>query len=185
MQNQQLISEFDSKVVTFKNVSDFDFTPALGAMFNSRPIFGKAKAGCIMIGEELFFPYHIGRRLAINLAKQILVKKIPAPEYGKGDPAQLGSNLSFGDEQINELVGKIIVSEYQEEKPIQESETEKLLKKFEELNKKVAEMEGKTTASTISPEGFKDKQEVIAELEKRGIQHDKRANKATLEKLLA
>lgn len=172
-------TENDLKVVTFKNISNFEFTPALGAMFNSRPIFGKAKPGCIVEGEELLFPYHIGHRLAINLAKQILVKEIPAPEYGKGDPSVIQS--VFGDEQIQVLVNKILISEYKEEKAIKESETDILLRKFEELNKQVADLK----AEKVSPEGFKDKQEVIAELEKRGITHDKRASKAVLEKLLA
>lgn len=173
-------TEFDFKVVTFKNISDFDFTPALGAMFNSRPIFGKAKEGCIAVGEELNFPYHIGRRLAINLAKAMLVKEIPEPVYGTGDPAQHNSKLAFGSEQINAIVAKIFVSEYQEEKPIKESETDILMRKFDELNRRVEELNGQK----VSPDGFKDKQEVIAELEKRNVVHDKRKNKAELEKLL-
>jgi len=169
----------DFKVVTLKNISSFDFTPAFGAMFNSRPIFGKAKAGCIAVGEELIFPYHVGHRLAINLAKKMLIEKDAAPKYGEGDPAR--SSALFGDEQINTLVGQILISEYQEEKPIQETETDMLMRKFEELNRQVEAMKGEK----ISPEGFKDKQEVIAELEKRGIVHDKRKNKSELEKLLA
>lgn len=172
-------TEFDFKVVKFKNISDFDFTPALGAMFNSRPIFGKVEEGKIVVGEELYFPYHIGRRLAINLAKAMLVQQIPAPEYAKGDPAVSGA--AFGDEQINAIVAKIFVGEYQEEKAVKESETDLLLRKFEELNKQVEELK----AEKVSAEGFKDKQEVIAELEKREIVHDKRKSKAELEKLLA
>lgn len=174
-------TELDFKVVTFKNISDFDFTPALGAMFNSRPIFGKAKEKCIAVGEELLFPYHIGRRLAINLAKQILVKKIPNPEYGKGDPSQQGATGSFGNEEINALVSKILLSEYQEEKPIKETETDVLMRKFEELNKKVAEL----GATAVTPEGFKDKKQVIEELTKRGVTFDARKSKAELEKLLS
>lgn len=176
-----LNTELDSKVVTFKNISDVDFTPALGAMFNGRPIFGKAKTGCIAPQEELYFPYHIGYRLAVNLAKHILVSGMPAPEYGKGDPAQAGSTATFGDTEVNKLVARILVGEYQEEKAVKESETDVLMRKFEELNKQVAELK----SEKISSDGFKDKQEVLAELEKRGIVHDKRANKATLEKLLA
>lgn len=168
----------DSKVVKFKNISDFDFTPALGAMFNSRPIFGKAKEGCIAISEELYFPYHIGRRLAINLAKQILIKKIPREEYGKGDPSQ--SSASFGEEQIKELVAKMFINEYQEEAPVKESETDKLMKKFEELNKQIADLK----SEKVSASGYKDKAEVIAELEKRGLTFDKRKSKAELEKLI-
>jgi hypothetical protein len=173
--------ENDHKVVTFKNIAVFDFTPALGAMFNSRPIFGKVAKDRIVVGEELFFPYHIGRRLAINLAKAMLVAVIPPPEYGKGDPAQAGSKSSFGDEEINNLVGKILVSEYSEEKPIQESETDKLLKKFEELNKTVESLK----AEKVSVDGFKDKKQVIEELTKKGITFDARKSKAELEKLLA
>jgi hypothetical protein len=172
-------TEFDFKVVKFKNISDFDFTPALGAMFNSRPIFGRAKDKCIAVGEELNFPYHIGRRMAINLAKQMLLLTDKPVEYGSGDPAR--SAALFGDEQINALVAKILVDEYQEEKPISENQTDILLRKFEELNKQVAELKGEN----ISSDGFKDKQEVIEELEKRGIAHDKRKTKAELEKLLA
>lgn len=172
-------NEFDFKVVTFKNISDFKFTPALGAMFNSRPIFGKVEKDSIVVSEELLFPYHIGRRLAINLAKQILLKEIPAPTYGDGDPAR--SPAVFGDEDINNLVTKILIGEYQESSPVEESETDKLMKKFDELNKTVEGLKG----SKVSSEGFQDKQQVIAELEKREIVHDKRQSKATLEKLLA
>jgi len=171
-------TEFDYKVVTFKNISDFDFTPALGAMFNSRPIFGKAKQGCIAVGEELFFPYHIGRRLAINLAKQMLLQTDKAPVYGEGDPSRSAS--LFGDEQINAKVALILVNEYREEKPAKETETDILLKKFEELNKVVEDLK----ASKVETQGYKDKAEVIAELEKREITFDRRKSKAELEKLL-
>jgi hypothetical protein len=169
----------DYKVVTFKNISDFEFTPVLGAMFNSRPIFGNIEKDKIMPGEELQLPGHIGKRVAINLAKQMLVRGIPREEYGKGDPT--ASQAAFGDEKINELVSKILVNQYQEEKPILETETDRLFKKYEELNKVVAELK----AQGIKQEGYKDKQEVINELEKREIAHDKRKSKAELEALLA
>jgi hypothetical protein len=170
----------DFKVVTLKNISDFEFTPVLGAMYDGRPIFGKTGKS-IEPGEELQFPYHVGHRIATNLAKQILVREIPAPVYGKGDPAQSPAGNAISDERINELVGEILVGQYTEEKPIQESETEMLMKKFEELNKTVESLTNKKE----TPDGFKDKQEVIAELEKREIQHDKRKSKDELEKLLA
>lgn len=171
-------TEFDFKVVKLRNIADFDFTPALGAMFNGRPIFGKAKEGCIEVGEELFFPYHIGRRLAINLAKQMLIRKIPASEYGKGDPSQ--SSASFTSEHVDNLVKQIFISEYQEEKAAKESETDILMRKFEELNKQVTELKSTKVSST----GYQDKSEVIVELEKRGITFDKRKSKAELEKLI-
>ena len=172
-------NENDVKVVTFKNISSLDFTPALGAMFNSRPIFGKVEAGKIVPNEELFFPYHIGRRLAINLAKLMLVRELPAPEHGKGDPSV--TQKGFGDEQVDNLVNLILISEYREEKPIKESETDILLRKFEELNKTVEDLKG----SKVASEGFKDKKQVIEELTKKGITFDARKSKAELEKLLA
>lgn len=172
-------TEFDFKVVRFRNISDFVFTPVLGAMFNSRPIFGKTTSDGIDIGEELNFPFHVGNRLAINLAKQMLLRKMAPPVYGEGDPAR--SPAAWGDEEIKKLVAQILISEYQEEKAVKESETDLLMRKFEELNKQVEELK----AEKVTPEGFKDKQEVIAELEKRGITHDKRKNKSELEKLLA
>jgi len=172
-------NELDFKVVKFKNIADFDFTPALGAMFNSRAIFGKVEKDRIVKGEELLFPYHIGRRLAINLAKQILIQKIPKVEYGKGDPSV--SQASFTQQGVEDLAKTILISEYQEEAPIQESETDILMKKFEELNKEIKILK----EEKVSSEGYKDKAEVIAELEKREIVHDKRKTKVELEKLLA
>lgn len=174
------MNENDYKVVTFKNISDIDFTPVLGAMFDSKPIFGKTKEGCIAAGEELYFPYHVGKRLAINLAKHILLKRMPLPEVGKGDPSQLGSSASITDEKIDEIVSKILVGEYAEEKPMKETETELMMKKFEELNKTVEALKGTKVAS----EGYQDKKEVIEELERRGIEHDKRKSKDILEALL-
>ena len=175
-----MTNQNDFKVVTLKNISDFEFTPALGAKYDGRSIFGKAGQP-IAPGEELQFPYHVGKRLAINLAKQIQLKKIPAPVFGKGDPTAEVAGHILSDETINALVSKILVNEYSEEKPVTENETEKLMKKFEELNKTVESL----TSKKISPTGFKNKQEVIAELESKEIQHDKRKTKDELEKLLA
>jgi hypothetical protein len=174
--------ENDLKVVTFKNISDFEFTPALGAMYDGRPIFGKAGTG-ISPNEELQFPYHVGKRLAINLAKHMLNKLIAAPTYGKGDPAQETSRDGVTDEKINKLVADILIGEYKEEKPMKESETDVLMRKYEELNKTVESLVG--GGEKVSPTGFKDKQEVIAELEKREIPHDKRKSKEVLLELLA
>lgn len=166
----------DFKVVTFKNISNFEFTPALGAKFDGRSIFGKAATG-IKEGEELQLPFHVGNRLAINLAKQICIQDAPAPVHGKGDPsAEIAGDL-MSEEKINKLVSKILVDQYQEDKPIPESETDKAFRKIKELNETVKEEE-------IKSEGFRDKKEVIEELEKRDIAHDKRKSKKDLEELL-
>lgn len=167
----------DLKVVKIKNISDFEFTPALGAMFDSRPVFGK-NGRSIEVGEELLMPYHVGYRVAVNLAKYMLLQGDSAPEYGKGDPS--AHKAIFTDDAVKELVRKIISDQYEEETPIEETETEKLMKKFDELNKVVEGLAG----AKVTVEGYKDKSEIIAELEKRGIPHDKRSNKATLEELL-
>jgi len=109
----------------------------------------------------------------------MLVRELPAPEHGKGDPSVV--QKGFGDEQVDALVNLILISEYKEEKPIKESETDILLRKFEELNKTVEDLK----AEKVTSEGFKDKKQVIEELTKRGITFDTRKSKAELEKLLA
>lgn len=167
----------DFKVVKIKNISSFEFTPALGAMFDSRPIFGK-NGRSIEVGEELLTPYYVGYRLAVNLAKYMLLQDDKIPEYGKGDPT--AHKALFTEEGVDKLVRMIMAEQYVEEAPIRESETEILMKKFEELNKVVEGLSG----NKVQSEGYKDKAEIIAELEKRGIQHDKRSSKATLEELL-
>ncbi len=159
----------EHKICTFKNIADFDFTPELGAMFGGRSYFVKS-------GEELLAPEPVAWRLAVNLAKAILNKIIPEPEYGKGDDRS--SITMVTDEKIQSLVGQIIVNAYAEQKPAVLSEEEKFKQKIEELNKWQQEMESKLKV------GFQDKQEVIDELEKREIKFDRRKSKAELEKML-
>lgn len=171
----------DFKVVTLKNVADFNFTPALGAMYDSRPIFGKQGA-FIAPGEELLVPYHVGYRLAVNLAKAIFIAAAPAPEYEK--ESDKTNKIVFNDEMLAAKVREILIGEYQEDKPIAESETDRLLRRFEELNKTVEGLKGQKQ-SEVSSVGYKDKKEVITELEKRGIKFNARQSKADLEKLLA
>lgn len=170
----------DFKIVTFKNISNFDFTPVLGAMYDSRPIFGKTGSKSIVPGEEIMLPYHVGFRLAVNLAKAIFMKAVPAPEYEKGSDKT--EKPVYNDETLAEKVKEILIGEYQEERPIAESETDKLIRKYEELNTLVQTLKGD---QKVTPAGYKDKKEVITELEKRGIKHDPRKSKADLEKLLS
>lgn len=159
------------KICTIKNIADFDFTPELGAMFGGRPFFVKA-------GEELTAPEPAAYRLAVNLAKAILNKRIPMPELGKGDDrSSLGV---YGDEQIEALVAQIMVSSFQEEKQPTLSEADRIAAKVEELMKFKTQMEEKESAKS----DFNDKAEVIAELEKREVKFDRRKSKAELEKLL-
>src|SRR3989338_6068255 len=117
----------DYKVVTFTNKTSFAFTPELGCMYDSLPIFGKSGAS-VEPCESVVLPYHIGNLLAKNLAKAVMNRN--APEDAKGIPND--APQSPGN----------------------------------------------------SPAVYSDKADVIAELEKRAIPHDKRKSKDELEKLL-
>ena len=168
----------DFKVLELFNSTDFDFTPELGAMYDGRPLFVKS-------GERKQFPYHVGYRLAVNLAKVVLIKGAPVSDPDKVDP--VGKPL-WGEEGVQKLADSFITELYMDEKPVVESETDKLMAKVDALEKLFKEKnetnpieEGKV----VSLGEYLDKQEVIAELEKRGIKHDKRSTKETLEKLLA
>ena len=73
---EQATNPNDYKVVTFTNKTDFAFTPELGCMYDSRPIFGKSGTS-IEPGESIVLPYHVGNLLARNLAKQAMVRNAP------------------------------------------------------------------------------------------------------------
>jgi hypothetical protein len=173
----------DFKVVEFHNSTDFDFTPELGAMYDGRALF-------VSSGERRQFPYHVGNRLAINLAKVVLLKGAPAHDPKDLNP--VGHSL-WSEERLNALKNSFLTVLYQEEKPIAMSETDRLMARVAELEKnfkKEPAESAKTDApvntgsETVSPKMYVDKSEVIAELEKRGIAHDKRQSKANLEKLI-
>lgn len=163
----------DYRVVEFFNSTDFDFTPALGAMYDSRPFLVKS-------GEKKQYPYHVGHLLARNLAKAVIMRGAPLK-----DPVNNPVGVSlYGEEALETLKNSFLTVLFEEEKPVTESETDKLMAKVAELERRFNEK----SSGTVTPEtagAFKDKAEVIAELEKRGIAHDKRKNKAELETLLA
>ena len=172
-------------IVTIKNISDFDFTPELGAMFGGRPFFVKT-------GETLQAPEPAGYRLAVNLAKAMLNKKVPVGEAGKGDDrSSLGV---YSSDDVLRLVAEIIVDSTREEKKPVLSEADRIAEKIAELNKLKEELldikSGLTapepSSSTVkTSSAFNDKAEVIAELEKKGVKFDKRQSKSNLEKLLS
>lgn len=165
----------DYKVVEFHNSTDFDFTPELGAMYDSRPFFVKS-------GEKRQLPYHVGHRLAENLAKQVMLKKAPLHDPTANNPT--GTPL-WGTEALESIKNSFLTNLYTEEKPIAKSQTDLLMEKVAQLEKMIQTPKEEPKASTETPSAdFQDKQQVIAELDKRGIKHDKRKNKAELEKLL-
>lgn len=190
----------DYKVVTFTNKTDFAFTPELGCMYDSRPIFGKSGTS-VEPGEEVVLPYHVGNLIARNLAKASMNRAAPAD--AKGIPT--GVSL-WSEESLKIRQASYLTEMYSENKPSAMSETDKLMAKVEEYKQMVeklipvAEM-NKANVAPVSTEGndpvvppantpgsgpkvYQDKQDVIAELEKRQIAHDKRKSKEDLEKLL-
>jgi len=203
----------DFKVVDFTNKTDFTFTPEMGCMFDGRPIFGITGAPGINGGESMKLPYHVGQRLAINLAKVAMTRQAPAV-----DPAGIPTGVPLWDTvKLDSLKNSYLTDLYTQEKPIAQTETERLMKQVEELNKLVVGMADKigqpapapvvvepvatvvepsvvvpveTTPPNdvvppVGPRVYQDKKEVIDELERRKISHDKRKSKEFLEKLLA
>lgn len=198
----------DYKVVTFTNKENFAFTPELGCMYDSRPIFGKSGAS-VEPGESVVLPYHVGNLLARNLSKQAMVRQAPA------DPKGIPTGVPiWNEDSLKARQASYIQEMYQEEKPTQMTETDRLMAKVEEYKALVEKLipqsesdklkDAPETDQTEKGEGengptgdqtpqapgntgpavYTDKADVIAELEKRKIQHDKRKSKAELEKLL-
>jgi hypothetical protein len=197
MDNPKVSNPNDFKVVQFSNSTDFNFTPEMGCMFDSRPISGTSGAAGIVAGETVMLPYHVAHRLAINLAKMVQVRKAPVV-----DPAGIPTGVPLWNEEGLQVIKNSFLKElYAEEKPIAMTETDRLMQKVEELKKFVdqklggegSKAEAPVVADTVrqiatgdtTKAVFQDKAEVIAELGKRGIVHDKRKSKAELEKLLA
>jgi len=198
--NNPIVSDpNDFKVVEFFNSTNFDFTPELGAMYDGRPLF-------VGTGERRQFPYHVGHRLAVNLAKAVLIKGAPLHDPNATNP--VGTPL-WGDEKVKALENSFLKELYTEEKPIAMSQTDLLMAKVEKMQKDfealqrakssdapkevvksiqelvAPELTPKPEAKVEAPKTYLDKSEVIAELTKRNIKFDARQSKVNLEKLLA
>lgn len=198
--NSQISNPNDFKVVSFHNSTSFGFTPDMGCMYDGRPINGVSGKPGIDAGETMILPYHVGHLLAQNLAKRVLNTSPAATVDAVGIPTGVPI---WSQESLKTTADSFIKELYTEEKAAQESETDKLMAKVEEYKKLVEEKLGikaetetlkveeeekvETTEEVAQPEVkvFQDKQEVIAELEKRAIKFDRRASKVSLEKLLA
>ncbi|MBT3354820.1 MAG: hypothetical protein HN402_07875 [Candidatus Scalindua sp.] len=189
----QVVNQNDFKVVSFHNPTDFHFTPDMGCMYGGQGINGATGNPGVQAGETMTLPYHVGRLLAKNLAKQVLNTSEPATVDKKGVPTGVPI---WNEESLQKLTESYLTDLYSEEKPAVQSETQVLLGKVEEYRKltedllnKVGDKE-KIPTSDEPPKAdekkvYLDKQEVLAELDKRQIKHDKRASKVELEKLLA
>ncbi len=205
MPNQQVTNPNDFKVVSFTNKTDFTFTPEMGCMYDGRPISGITGAPGINAGESMTVPYHIGHRLATNLAKIVKLKRAPISDEANNP---VGKPL-WSDEDLESLKNSFQTELYSEARATPMSETDRLFAQVEEYKKMVEQLLPKPveqpaeapTPEVATPEmasvptaavveapakvSFADKQDVIAELERRGIKHDKRQNKDNLVKLLS
>lgn len=156
-------------IVRFTNRTDFDFTPAMGARYGGQPF-------TILAGKSLLAPKPVANYLARNLARQVFILKAPIRDEkeidGKGTDRAL-----WTPEDIQKIAARFLSDEFEEEKVVPKTAAEVMVQKIEELNKNQPESPAPTT-------GYKDKQDVIAELDKRGIKHDKRQGKDKLEALL-
>lgn len=180
--NEQHSNPNEYKVVSFHNSTDFRFTPEMGCMYNGRAVNGADNEPGIAAGETRLMRYDMGQQLALNLAKAVMLRSAP-----KTDVANAPQGVSLWSEDgLLKLKASFVSEVYSEERPKAMSEADMLFQKMEELNKLQAKLEQKLgEVETTTSSNYQDKAEVIAELEKRGIQHDKRKNKAELEKLLA
>lgn len=200
MENIKKSDPNDFKVVEFFNSTDFDFTPKLGAMFDGRPL-------SVPSGVRKQFPYHIGHRLAVNLAKAVLIKGEPLHDSSSNNP--VGTPL-WGDEKVRALENSFLTDLYQDEKPVAMNETDRLMQRVAELEKLYQKREAEKPLDTpkeivksiqelVAPETviidnqnksieinkvYQDKQEIITELERRDIKFDRRQSKDNLVKLL-
>lgn len=185
MNNPIVSNPKDYQVVVFHNSTDFAFTPEMGCMYDSRPISGISGAPGVNSGESMTLPYHIGHQLAINLAKIVMTRR--APENPEKDSMGNPMVAAIWDTtKLESLKNSYLTEMYTEDKPVAMSETDKLMAKVEEYKKMVDTLVAGNSVAPATDQvvGYQDKAEVIGELEKRGITHDKRSNKATLEQLL-
>jgi hypothetical protein len=167
------MNENDTKIVRITNITSFDFTPEMGAMYDGRQFPLRA-------GETKLFPLTVGEHLATHLARQILIQKAPVRDAKETDGRGTDRPL-WDDGAIAGLKAQIMTEVYEEARTPVQTPADAVVKKVEDLNK-VAEG---TDTPPVSATGYKDKAEVIAELNKRGIKFDARKSKADLEKLLA
>lgn len=197
----------DYKVVSFHNSESFDFTHAMGCMYDGRPITGVEGVLGIKAGETKMLPYHVGFQLAKNLAKQALISRanVQPEKDALGNPMPL--KAIWDDEALATKQRGYITEMYSEDKPAAQSQTDILFDRIAKLEALIKDKPEESAPVVVPPtpedtlqapadlatvtlpkedvvSGYKDKQEVIKELEKRNIPHNKRDSQAKLEELL-
>ena len=161
----------EHKIVRLTNRTDFDFTPEMGARFNGTPYM-------IPAGKSLLMPKPVAKLLAKHLARQTYIKNAPVRDASQTDGKGSDRPL-WTEEDCLRVADSFISDEYEEERPVPKTPAEQIAAKIAELNKLIDE-----NPTEVAPEGYMDKAQVIAELNKREIKFDARLNKAALEKLL-
>lgn len=192
----------DYRIVRITNISNFDFIPEMGARFGGRDFPLRA-------GESRLYPFPLGDHLATHLARQIVIKGAPvrteAELDGKGSTHPL-----WDDAHLDTLKKQILTDVYEESKLPEVSEADRMVAKVEQLNSDpeiAALLPSEQPNLTDSPDGaldasavgiqtsgsqqgpstltYKDKADVIAELQKRNVTFNPRSSKVTLEGLLS
>lgn len=173
------MNENDTKIVRFRNIFDFDFTPEMGAMYGGIPYFVPA-------GGSLLCPKSLADHLATHLARHSIINKAPIRDEneldGKGKDRPL-----WDDQAIERIKVQLMTEAYTEELPAVQSDAEIMAARVRSLQESFPEDDApkKVEPAVVSaPTVYADKAEVIAALEKRGIKFNARLSKATLEKLL-
>jgi hypothetical protein len=165
------------KVARFTNIADFDFTPELGAMYGGQPYF-------VAKGDSKILPYDLAAHLAQALAKQIFIKGDNSPRtYNQTDPTGgLGAPL-WNEKALADLAATMLTEVV--DTPVERtlSEAEQIAQKVEDLN--TFNQVEDVPQAPATPDGYKDKKEVIEALQAKGISFDARKSKADLEQLLA
>lgn len=152
------------KVVTFKNVTEEQFTHAYGGVpFTFAP------------GEEKTLPYDLGRHLAKHLARKILISsgqnKLDLLGRNKNDTRNDIALYKVSDEK--DMIGFILGETSSAEVAPELSEAERIKQRVEQLNESKPE---------DAPE--RTKKDVIQEMLAKGMNVDKRKSLDTLLKEL-
>lgn len=170
------MNENETTIVKFTNISNFDFNGELGARYGGLDYF-------IPKGESLLVPQFLGEHLAKHLAQQIILK-------GDGDTSTSDLPL-WSEEKIKEYTDKMVTFVGKDVKEQQKTEAELLSEQVNKLNSAIVEEDDEEDEDkievSVASNGeitYANKQEVISELDRKGIKYDPRQNKAQLEKLL-
>lgn len=167
----------EHKVVRLTNRTDFDFTPEMGARFNGVPYM-------IPAGKSLLMPKPAAKLLAKHLARQTYIKKAPVRDASQTDGKGSDRPL-WTEEECIRVADTFLSEEYEEERKAPQTQAEIIAQKIEELNRLTEALPSTTKDSVeVASDGYMDKAQVIAELQKRNIKFDARMNKTSLERLL-